>query len=611
MVAAEVTSPEVTSPTAPGPRASETARWIIAALTVLSCLAWMATTAWADAPPDRDRHHRAKHEYEKGRVILPSAAPAISAAFNAAKPTVTRFDASVQRSTVRGKACTDKTCYGFVLSDPERGCNGAKSKAFCLTWQVVPPQTFAVAVASHLESVDADVVWRDPPGRPAPPLQLLLVALAVALLPLIFGFLAGRGLRSMAPNHPGIRSLVALILAVVASAICVRWSLLDQPHPAAGDAIVVGAALFAGLWLGGLKVTEPKVAWLAVVGSIIGLVGAEAALRQSVPKPPECWHGGEIKLLQPASSDRLCRGAFSGPHDPFFEHALRRTRGGPEQVVHIGDSMVFGSGVREHETFVAELDRRDTKRAHVNVSGPDTGPDHYLLTLGRWLKAHKPGHVVLYVYPGNDLLDLDRPSPCCGGTALLRYENDRATARCEKRVWQPDPVAALLRGAPPFTVQVAAQWSHLGAMACAAIRPTAAQVGAAAGVVGQNPDGGPNSDAHLTAIFATAKDLTAGGKLSIVLLPERDGLEDGYVPSSGAAKRARRVKAAAENAGVALYDATPLLAAMLNKKGAEAVFARTHARDFHFSAITHRALASWLTEVVLKTPTAQTEESGR
>jgi hypothetical protein len=559
------------------------------------------TTASPQQQGQRDRHHRGKQEYEKGRVILPGAGPLISDAFAGIKAVVPKFEAKIQRTTATGSACGAKTCWPFLLSDPKRDCGGAMLPAFCLKWTAeVPPREVAVAVSHALQKVEEASIWREPPGVPSSGRTLVALALALFFAPLLLGFGAGRAMRALAPKHPGIRTLLGLIVSLAVAGGLLWWSLLDQPHPSAGDGILVAALLFMGIWYGGITLDDPRVLKLAVVGALVGVVGAEVALRQSVPEPPECWHGDEVKLLVPAASDRKCRGAFSRPDDAFFEHAERRAQGSNGHVLHIGDSMVFGSGVGEHETFVAQIDRADTTISHINLSSPDTGPDHYLLTLKNWLAARKPMRVVLYLYPGNDLADLDRPAPCCGGAALLRYRDDGVSARCERPVWQPSPVAAVVQSAPPFLVQVAAQHAHLGAMACAAIRPTAAQIGGAIGVLGAAKNGNAKTDDHLLLILAAAKSAatTAGARLDVVVLPERDGLLDAAPSESAARKRTDRLLAVAKKAGVRAHDGWPMLAALLVHDGASKVFANTHARDFHFSRATHVALGTWLTEIL-------------
>ncbi len=149
-------------------------------------------------------------------------------------------------------------------------------------------------------------------------------------------------------------------------------------------------------------------------------------------------------------------------------------------------------------------------------------------------------------------------------------------------------------------VQVAAQHTHIGALACAAIRPTAARLGHVTGLLSMNINGGPETIQHLEAVFATmgAQARKAGATIDLVVLPEREGLESTRAVNSAAAKRFDLVMAAAKKAGINSHDAWPLMQSLLQHHGAAEVFAKTHVKDFHFSQLAHSALAIWLAETL-------------
>jgi len=566
----------------------------VAAL-LFAALLSTAAAAIADGPDSADRHHRKTHETEVGRVILPTAGPALSAAFASIEDHVPRFDAKLKRLTATGKACTAERCWDFQLSDPEKACHGAVLPAFCLVWRDdVPPLKVSVPVSEALQAVDPAQVWSAPPSRPPTPAQRLGIALALLLAPCLVGFVVGRLLRKLLPKHPGIRSLLALLLGVGAAVWGLDWALADRLHPSPSDVLVVSALLFGAAWIGGLRLNDPRIAKLAIGATVAGLVIAEIALTKSIPEPPVCWHGDEIKLLQPATRERVCRGAFATMGGRWFDRVVRRTAGGDEHVLHLGDSMVFGSGVGEHETFVAELDRRDAKRRHVNVSSPDIGPDHLLLTMRRWLKSgRKTKRVVLYVYPGNDLVDLDRPSPCCNGRPLLSYEEGKPPrGRCERLQWRPHGVVAVLKSAPPYPVRVMSKYSTTSAMACAAVRPVASAVGRISGLLPTDPAGGDSAWSHLGAILSAAA--ATGVPLDVVVLPERDGLEQPEGDDNPGYVRSRRVVKLCEKLGIRVHDAREVLERPVRREGSAPFFARTYARDYHLSARGHRLVADWL-----------------
>lgn len=550
-----------------------------------------------------DRHHAAPPSSATERVILPAAGPLISAAFDTIRAHVPRFEARIQRTTATGKACDAKRCWDFMLADPEQPCHGAKLPAFCLTWpRGTPPVALAVPVGKALEAVDPDAVWRDPPGKPSGPWQRAGVALLLLLGPLLVGFGLGRLLRVAMPKLPGIRSVLALVLGVGLMVWGMSWSLAERPHPAPWDVLATSALLFAGAWIGGLKLKDPRIFKLAVFGLIVGLGVTEFGLRKTVAQPRACWHGDEVKILQPAAIDRVCRGAFPSADPEFFARITARAVGKQGHVLHLGDSMVFGSGVGEHETFVAELDRRDPQRKHINASNPDIGPDHLLLTLQAWLAAgHHPKRIAWYIYPGNDLADLDRPSACCAGQALLTYSDKGApTPTCKDLQWRPHPVVAVLKSAPPYSLQVASRYSHSAAMACAAIRPTASRIGRISGLLAGSPDGGERAWTHLRAVLEQAHALARAKKiaLDVVVLPEREGLERPGGEQNPEHQRTLRLAELGRQAGFTVHNAWPLLQQAVRREGATAFFATTHEKDYHLSARGHRLVAQWLAGAV-------------
>lgn len=59
--------------------------------------------------------------------------------------------------------------------------------------------------------------------------------------------------------------------------------------------------------------------------------------------------------------------------------------------------------------------------AQVNVGVPGTGPDFHYLVIRRWTRRLRFHHVVQYVFPANDLVNLETPHETCRGGLLLRY----------------------------------------------------------------------------------------------------------------------------------------------------------------------------------------------
>jgi len=86
------------------------------------------------------------------------------------------------------------------------------------------------------------------------------------------------------------------------------------------------------------------------------------------------------------------------------EVAAARTPG-RTRVVMLGDSITFGYGVRDGETFSAVLEALDPRREVVNLGVQGYGTDQELLKLEREGLAYAPDVVVLNVCLANDLLD--------------------------------------------------------------------------------------------------------------------------------------------------------------------------------------------------------------
>ena len=86
------------------------------------------------------------------------------------------------------------------------------------------------------------------------------------------------------------------------------------------------------------------------------------------------------------------------------EVAEARTPGRP-RIVMLGDSITFGYGVRDGETFSAVIETLDPRLEVVNLGVQGYGTDQELLKLEREGFAYAPDVVVLNVCLANDLLD--------------------------------------------------------------------------------------------------------------------------------------------------------------------------------------------------------------
>src|SRR5262249_24783640 len=160
-----------------------------------------------------------------------------------------------------------------------------------------------------------------------------------------------------------------------------------------------------------------------------------------------------LLIIEPAAWDIGCSILY-GPSgvDAAFQ-ALRRNerRAVPKDepvVVHLGDSMTFGEGVDWKETFPAVLDARQTDLRHANYGVWAVGTDFEYLLLQKVLAVHRVAMVVLHVYVGNDIYDIDRPYACCDAGPLLDYQAEGPAGRCAQARWR-FTIGSRLNHSPP------------------------------------------------------------------------------------------------------------------------------------------------------------------
>lgn len=115
---------------------------------------------------------------------------------------------------------------------------------------------------------------------------------------------------------------------------------------------------------------------------------------------------GEKMLLSfggnPVTTVRINKAGFRGEELP---------EPGPNEVVVVGDSQVFGLGVEENETFSARLQALLPNGARViNAGVPTYGPPEYDKVLAEQLEKRKAKRVVYIVNFANDLLEAQRPN---------------------------------------------------------------------------------------------------------------------------------------------------------------------------------------------------------
>ncbi|MEZ4403993.1 MAG: hypothetical protein R3B06_28485 [Kofleriaceae bacterium] len=197
----------------------------------------------------------------------------------------------------------------------------------------------------------------------------------------------------------------------------------DQAEPDAGDPPAADRAEVPAAAAGPPRVA-PRRRWLrnlalAVAGLGVGLGVAECAFRVRD-------RGGfpqlNVYVADPSLGVRLRPGAtqrFAYPDNPVTSIRINRAgyRGadfpppGPDDVLVVGDSQVFGLGVEEHETFAAALAERLGGGRHVLNGGvPTYGPAEYVAVARELMATRRPRTVVFTVNLVNDLFEAGRPN---------------------------------------------------------------------------------------------------------------------------------------------------------------------------------------------------------
>lgn len=208
------------------------------------------------------------------------------------------------------------------------------------------------------------------------------------------------------------------------------------------------------------------------LGLVLGLGLAEAAFwaRDGGGFPHlQCLVADDATAvaLRPGASGAIALG--DNPVAPYTidDQGWRTSPGGvpagPEGVVVVGDSQVFGLGVADDETLPAAL-ARATGRPVRNGGVPTWGPEEYLVALDRLLAETGAGTGVLVFNFGNDLFELGAPNHArhgvLDGWAVRIEAMPEAVTAFPGRRW-------LL--ADSHLVYAARQWLHAGEAAPAAL----------------------------------------------------------------------------------------------------------------------------------------------
>lgn len=538
-----------------------------------------------------------------GPVLTPDTTDRVRQALDGIRDTVRYESISVDRDHLIARLCSTNAapnrCFTIRLDPPEPRCAADSNAAFCVSFPAEPPDPIARdIVLRQLETRFPARAWGGAADDRARTLNVPLVA-GLAFLPLVLGLGFGALLRRK-------RSGVLLIVSE-AGLPAFAASVLNAVHPTVGlwDVLLAAALFSAGLLFGHhANFLRWRRGLLAAGVFSIGLLLLEFGTRSALPHVPDFTLDSILlseATPEQAPADATCEVTYG--HWPGSMKRLNRMVESPanrapgdsakHRVLHLGDSMVFGVGVEESETFVALLGAAQPEVDHVNGGIPATAPDEYLAALQGWMKQLRFDRVVLYLFAGNDL-DLDAPSPCCEWQSILRYEDGKAALRCPEARSQTSPIGRIrwLRqhSHPPYLLKAMARRSQLLAyvtMVLFSDRSTTTSDQA-------------TRYQHLDAVLRTAKALcqAQGVALTVVVLPDRAALEGRTKVTQ---EIAQRMAAASRSAGIDTLDATELLAARHDGPG---VFLNEIPNDFHLSIAGHRVIADWLRTQLPPSPKA-------
>ena len=505
-----------------------------------------------------------------------------------------------------------QSCFTVRLDDPIEGCNAEALGPWCVRWmEGEAPADVRDAVRAALRAssdpwVEIGPLDEHPVDVVEPseaPLEIharpLAIAVGLVAAPLLAGVMLVRALQRSAWRLPRLLGIaVALSLTSVGAALLQHLSLWDV--------VFSGILMISGVVFGAARADWRSILVFAVA-SASALAGLEVAVRRWLPPPPRFPPPEDASfIIKTADWDVGCAVLY-GPEG--VDRQIQHLRAAPDQrprkagplVVHLGDSMTFGYGIREKDAFPALLNARDDRVVHANYAVSTVGPDFEYLLLRKVLATHRPAMVVLHVYLGNDITDIDRPYECCDMGPLLTYLPDGPQPRCPTARWGFTLASRLSRSPPPYPLRVATVWSHAARHAAATLPRLLYSLDQPPSII----NGGDATEAawvHFAQILTRMRDdVSADGAVLVVdMLPARDALESKDPDGTVVYQTRRRVAEITAALGIPTLDAWDLFAGAVARDGARKYFLPE--RDIHFTADGHRLVADWLQRTLPPVP---------
>jgi hypothetical protein len=533
----------------------------------------------------------------KPRVLLPSVAAPIQAAFQHMAPALRYQGIGIDRDQVNARLChVAGDCFALRLTQPE-GCEDTVVGPFCAHRTDGPlSRDDVAALRAGLEPETTHIAWEDAaqPSEVANAQRQaertgMVKGIAWLFAPLLLGALLGWLMRRPGGRMSGAVTFLAfvtvpLLAAMAAGHVTTRLR--------SSDLLLASLLLGVGLIVVAHRAfADTRAIALAAATLLVGVGLLEVTARLFLPMPPSFQRADVMESPAHLSHDVVCAMAFGTPIPGEVEGRVGLGRRSSERfvvrpgtqrsVLHVGDSMVFGQGVNEEDTFVARLAALRPGEDEINAAIPGTAPDEYVVMMRHWLDHAAVQQVVLYLFEGNDFSGLDTRHACTGWQPLFSYAPDgvslrpRATALLKGR--------QLLAGPVPQVVTSLAPWSRIAGHVVALMsdfQRRDLEVEEADEVRLE----------HLRLLLESARQTLAARHiaLAVVYLPGNHGAGKPY-------DSPHRMIDVVRSLGIPLADATGVIDA-----------ARTQGQSLfgpdgsHFNPTGHALLATWLAEELPK-----------
>ncbi len=427
-------------------------------------------------------------------------------------------------------------------------------------------------------------------------------------LPLLLGAVVGGLLRGRSRREGWC--LYAAAFAVVPAAFVVGL-LIDGIAVGVWDLSLIGF-LFAFALILFLRSPNNRLA-IAQTLLVISSVGFSLLLLEAIatsvlekrPLPPSQVMG--LASLDPDRFDPVCSAAYPRGPTPA-DRLIIDERESSRLTVHLGDSMVFGTGAGgPPNAFPAWLERMDGTGRHMNAGFRGSSTDGQWLALRAILENTIPERVVHYVFLGNDIHELGRPSVCCGMQPLVVWQGEKPSPRCQSAKWMVPARVKLEVSPAPYALRIFAARSVAAAELVLGFGRLGAWL-ARSGIAGP-PYGTPSGKveqnlrdfARLMRVIRNEVE-SLGAQYLVVLMVGRQTVAaiHGREPAAmdmwnGEGETAhRRVAAALAEGRIAFVDAFDFFMALVGDPDEDRWFARNSPGDFHLSAEGHERFARWL-----------------